>query len=222
MSDPADNAAAEATAGPGSDDVVRADAPVLPPAGEPFILSAAIDLESAAFEALSAPADDPASGRRCPRCQADLDRLSLSARFCPRCGLGLGTPGPAGPFSSTPIATSVPPALPPFAAPAGPAVLPNPAASAAAWLRIRQGGPAGVSHRVDIHSAMLLGYANAMYRLGRRYEIGHGTGRNVEEAIRCYFKAAKLGNPAALARLAPQCAGGDAADEPTPPEPHSA
>jgi TPR repeat protein len=71
----------------------------------------------------------------------------------------------------------------------------------------------------DIHSEMLLGYANAMYRLGWRYETGLGTGRNVEEAIRCYFKAAKLGNPAALARLAPRCAGGGAGDVTAMPEP---
>ena len=54
---------------------------------------------------------------------------------------------------------------------------------------------------------MLAGYANAMFRLGWRYETGHGTPRNTDEAIRCYFKAAKLGNANALARLAPKCMG---------------
>ena len=80
-------------------------------------------------------------------------------------------------------------------------------------MRLRERGPVQAPppvapaepDREDTHSLMLLGYANAMYRLGRRYERSLGSGRNVEEAIRCYFKAAKLGNGDALARLAPQC-----------------
>ena len=54
----------------------------------------------------------------------------------------------------------------------------------------------------DTHS-LILGYANAMFRLGWRYENGYGASRNTEEAVRCYFKAAKLGNDSALARLTP-------------------
>lgn len=54
-------------------------------------------------------------------------------------------------------------------------------------------------------SLVLIGYANAMFRLGRRYERGHGVSRNPGEAVRCYTKAARLGNVAALDRLAPQC-----------------
>jgi TPR repeat protein len=42
-----------------------------------------------------------------------------------------------------------------------------------------------------------------MFRLGWRYESGVGAGRNEHEAVRCYFKAAKLGNADALARLGP-------------------
>jgi TPR repeat protein len=68
----------------------------------------------------------------------------------------------------------------------------------------------------DSHSLILLGYANAMYRLGYRYETGLGNNRNPDEAVRCYFKSAKLGNAAALARLAPQCA---APPAPVPPAP---
>ena len=55
----------------------------------------------------------------------------------------------------------------------------------------------------ETHSLILIGYGNAMFNLGRRYEAGQGTARNTDEAIRCYFKAAKLGNHNALARLAP-------------------
>src|SRR5947209_5043439 len=64
-------------------------------------------------------------------------------------------------------------------------------------------GPSDDSAVDESHSLMLMGYANAMYNLGCRYEMGRGTARNADEAIRCYFKAAKLGNPYALARLAP-------------------
>jgi TPR repeat protein len=55
--------------------------------------------------------------------------------------------------------------------------------------------------RADDTHSLILGYANAMFRLGWRYENGQGTSRNAEEAVRCYFKAAKLGNDSALARL---------------------
>src|SRR5256885_4903719 len=64
-------------------------------------------------------------------------------------------------------------------------------------------GPSDDSNVGENHSLMLMGYANAMYNLGCRYEMGRGTARNADEAIRCYYKAAKLGNPYALARLAP-------------------
>ena len=90
------------------------------------------------------------------------------------------------------------------------------ASQAAAWLQLRTTQPGGgtpadgsfgpaPSRDDDVHSLMLLGYANAMYRLGWRYETGMGSGHNPQEALRCYFKAAKLGNIAALTRLAPQC-----------------
>ncbi|MDB5297443.1 MAG: hypothetical protein JWO31_3426 [Phycisphaerales bacterium] len=56
-------------------------------------------------------------------------------------------------------------------------------------------------------SAVVVGYANALCRLGWRYESRPAAARNVPEAVRCYLKAARLGNPDALARLSPQCAG---------------
>ena len=48
---------------------------------------------------------------------------------------------------------------------------------------------------------MVVGYGNALWRLGWRYEHGRGTPRNVAEAIRCYHKSAGLGNVEAAARL---------------------
>ena len=50
-------------------------------------------------------------------------------------------------------------------------------------------------------SGMVVGYANAMFKLGWRYESGNGAARNPDEATRCYFKSAKLGNPDAAAKL---------------------
>ena len=60
-------------------------------------------------------------------------------------------------------------------------------------------------------TAILMGYANALYHLGWRYERGAGTPRNLPEAKRCYKKSARLGNLDAVVRLAP-----DAQDEAVP------
>ncbi len=49
---------------------------------------------------------------------------------------------------------------------------------------------------------LLIGYANAMFRLGLRYESGNGTPKNMPEATRCYRKSARLGNLDAILRLA--------------------
>lgn len=46
-------------------------------------------------------------------------------------------------------------------------------------------------------TTIIRGYANAMYRLGTRYEVR----RNEGEAVRCYGKASHLGNEPAAARL---------------------
>ena len=108
----------------------------------------------------------------CSRCHADLTHCFLSARFCPRCGLLL-----------TGLEAETPP-------PAPQPVPPPPLAVLAL----------DPSEGSDTHS-LILGYANAMFRLGWRYENGHGTSHNAEEAVRCYFKAAKLGNCSARARL---------------------
>jgi TPR repeat protein len=48
-------------------------------------------------------------------------------------------------------------------------------------------------------SAVVRGYGAALYRLGWRYE--RGSSRNVNEAVRCYRKSARLGNSAAANRL---------------------
>jgi TPR repeat protein len=52
------------------------------------------------------------------------------------------------------------------------------------------------------HSLIRFGYAAAMGSLGLRYEAGLGAQKNEDEAIRCYIKAARMGNDAARERLA--------------------
>src|SRR5689334_13624909 len=51
------------------------------------------------------------------------------------------------------------------------------------------------------HSLVVIGYARAMNSLGNRYETGHGVARNSDEALRCFCKAARLGNSEARSRL---------------------
>jgi TPR repeat protein len=51
-------------------------------------------------------------------------------------------------------------------------------------------------------SQIVQGYAKALYKLGRRYEMGRGTAKIPTEALRCYTKSARLGNLMAFARLA--------------------
>jgi len=123
---------------------------------------------------------------------------------CPRCGLNLCPPSGVPPVPVVPLLPSEEVAL-------------MARSRVENWVRLRERldeAPAVITPiSAESRSLIVLGYSNAMYRLGWRYETGNGTGRNPDEAVRCYFKAAKLGNPAALARLAPKCA----PDEPTPP-----
>jgi predicted RNA-binding Zn-ribbon protein involved in translation (DUF1610 family) len=51
------------------------------------------------------------------------------------------------------------------------------------------------------HSEMLKGFASAMDALGNRYETALGAANIESEAVRCYSKAAKLGNEHAVERL---------------------
>jgi TPR repeat protein len=72
------------------------------------------------------------------------------------------------------------------------------------------------------HSIVIVGYARAMTQLGTRYESGHGVARNSDEALRCYCKAARLGNSEARSRLitrgaATQTTSPDAPSNPSSP-----
>jgi TPR repeat protein len=61
--------------------------------------------------------------------------------------------------------------------------------------------PPTIAPTPESSSQIVRGYASALYKLGRRYEVAAGS-RNPREAIRCYLKAARLGNMMAFARLA--------------------
>jgi hypothetical protein len=50
-----------------------------------------------------------------------------------------------------------------------------------------------------------MAYAKALFNLGWRYETAVGSRRNLEEAARCYWKAARLGDAGARQRLDPVC-----------------
>jgi Sel1 repeat-containing protein len=177
---------------------------------EPAVSDGPAEVEKPAVAIDSAAAPAPPDDRpACPRCQADLSQVASAARFCPRCGLNLCRPSGVPPVPVVPLLASE-------------ELGRTARARVADWIRLRtqvDAAPAGLAPTPPLAAAarslIVLGYSNAMYRLGWRYETGNGTGRNPDEAVRCYFKAAKLGNPAALARLAPKCA----ADQPTPPPP---
>jgi TPR repeat protein len=100
--------------------------------------------------------------------------VSNTARFCPCCGQRLADDW-AKPATAGAPAEPVPPRLSWWRLP----------------LRAARTSPGPVA------SLVVRGYANAMYRLGVRYEVRHNEG----EAVRCYGKASHLGNQPAAARL---------------------
>ena len=65
---------------------------------------------------------------------------------------------------------------------------------------------------------ILVAYAKALFNLGSRYEAAVGSRRNLGEAARCYWKAARLGDAAARERLAAEPADGRCV-LPYPPSP---
>lgn len=142
------------------------------------------------------PAEKPLTAvpARCLRCSTDLSRLPQWARYCPRCGLDThqGPPAAILSYATAPDGGND---------------------RIIGWEHLRElAAPqaATVPHISAIHeptSIMLTGYSNAMYNLGQRYETGLGAAKNPREAARCYFKAARLGNFWALARLAVQYLG---------------
>jgi len=142
----------------------------------------------------------------CPKCGADLSLLPKVARFCNRCGAALAEGAFAG-LAAAPSAPSEKPTGPWFCRPR--------------WLfnlwfacvdcdtGITRSASAG-------RSAVLLAYGKSLFNLGWRYEHAVGARRNLSEAARCYWKAARLGDPSAVGRLNPHQASVYAPARPAP------
>ena len=126
------------------------------------------------------PTSASESSEPCLRCQRLLRDLPAGASFCPTCGLALKSVVPID-LSQYPLRTHL--------------------EHLHAALSERLNAAAPTQSFEQMHSLTLLGYANAMLHLGRRFENGLGFARNPEEAERCYIKSARLGNIYARAKL---------------------
>jgi TPR repeat protein len=111
------------------------------------------------------------SNARCPGCGLHTLGLPEQAAFCPTCGRRL---------RAKPTVWSA-------------------ARRCASLLRRRRPEPPALP--AGPRAPVVVGYSNALWRLGWRYESGRGATRNVPEAMRCYTKSAGLGNVEAQARL---------------------
>ena len=120
-------------------------------------------------------------GVACRHCNVDLSLLPAGARFCHRCGVALSEKPARRLTASKPIV--YPAAGPAFSRPRWLVNL---------WCACTEGDDQ--SQPVIGRSAMLLAYAKSLFNLGWRYEHAVGARRNLNEAARCYSKAARLGD----------------------------
>jgi hypothetical protein len=120
----------------------------------------------------------------CRHCGVDLAHLPPSAEFCPHCGGALSLSAReailvrVGHFRR-------------WSADQARSLRQIPLR----WLGLLPPTYAGEPNR----SKILTGYGNALFNLGWRYELR----RNLAEAVRCYIKSSRLGNPDATVRLTP-------------------
>jgi hypothetical protein len=139
------------------------------------------------YDASSQAADAilPLDRHACPRCRANLVERDLSARFCPHCGAPLPADCPAWP-----VVTDDP--------------SPEPEPPVRWWMKWI---PASLRTRAArdplffARPTTVLAYINTLLNLGLRYEAGANGNAQPAEAMRCYKKAASLGNIPARARL---------------------
>jgi TPR repeat protein len=118
----------------------------------------------------------------CPHCKGSLAGLPKIARFCPRCGKTIAA------FPATTVCQTIRDGLSDLAESMKEDLASTPAKE--------------IAEEETTTSLTLLGFSNAMFRLGWRYEHGHGVFRNDGEADRCYSKSARLGNVHAKSKLA--------------------
>ncbi len=139
----------------------------------------------------------------CPGCGVALPTLPIAARFCPSCGHALTSRLAEELIGDGEENEKV--AL---------------SRLATAWRRIcRSPGSVGEAEsseksEIEPRTPILRGYARALFRLGWHYENARGAQRNNTEALRCYDKAARLGNTSARSRLEKP---GKSATSTTPP-----
>jgi TPR repeat protein len=146
-----------------------------------------------------------AAGVFCSHCNTDLADLPLGARYCRHCGVRLRS-------ALAPTA--------PRPAQGSPGGYRLPAEGHFNWRFWWWGGAPRVQQSAPgDRSFMLLAYAKSMFGLGWRYEHAVGSRRNLSEAVRCYGKAAKLGDADAAARLGYHPPRGDDLSQPKPGAP---
>jgi TPR repeat protein len=126
----------------------------------------------------SLPKSSDSTAHSCGRCGSSVADLPPMAAYCPHCG---------GSLVARPMTRLV--------------LMREAMKHLAAVLRRQHPIDRSKSH--PGRSNILFGYGNALFNLGWRYERGWGAQRNLPEAIRCYFKSARLGNLDAAIRLAP-------------------
>jgi TPR repeat protein len=113
----------------------------------------------------------------CPCCGRDLSGLDR-ALYCPACGQKIKRITPPGRLIQAAVAL-------------------------AHIVTLGRFRPVDPQSYAPGGTPILIGYSNAMFNLGWRYERGGGGAiRNLPEAIRCYRKSARLGNVDATVRLA--------------------
>jgi hypothetical protein len=152
------------------------------------------------------PADRAAE---CPRCRRLLATMPRGAKFCPKCGSDLSAEPAADaqpPLAAEALEQSVGAKVQAFFKSAAAPNADDLHASFGELQSIIRGyGKDDLPPTLEnVHSLILLGYANALLKLGWRYEHGQGVLRNKEEADRCYQKSAKLGNVFARAKISGQ------------------
>ena len=148
----------------------------------------------------------------CPNCTADLTFLPSAARYCHRCGSMLSSRSRAASADSWASASA-------RRRSQRRSALRPPQWLSNLWCACTDSDDQDFPFAG--RSEVLLAYGKSMFNLGWRYEHAIGARRNLNEAARCYWKAARLGDPSAVGRLGREgvISGADASADPTgPPE----